>query len=103
MQTFHAGQAVNINPFGPLAPTQQNVPVQVCNWAVTIWNCAKFAELYGRYKGGYCGEKRLLWAIEPLKAVKVSEEKDFRLAEALLRAKSVQSVAEAPHYWSVQH
>lgn len=100
MQAFTDGQAVNIDPRGPLAPSQQNRPVQICNWAITIWNTAKFRELYRKFKGGYCGENRLLWPLEPLKAVKISEEKDFRLAEALLLARAADGSGSAPpSYW----
>jgi hypothetical protein len=39
--------------------------------------------------------------MEPLKAVKISEEKDFRLAEALLLARrAVGAEAGTPTYWS---
>jgi hypothetical protein len=66
-----------------------------------VWNAAKFRELYQQFKGGYCGENRLLWPMEPLKAVKISEEKDFRLAEALLLARrAVGAEAGTPTYWS---
>ncbi|MFO1458422.1 MAG: acylneuraminate cytidylyltransferase family protein [Verrucomicrobiota bacterium] len=100
LQVFTQGKAVNINPEGPLAPSQLNPPVQVCNWAVTIWNAAKFRELYARFKGGYCGENRLLWPLDPLCAVKISEEKDFRLAEALLNARKMAVPDGAPQYWT---
>ncbi|MEN9727836.1 MAG: hypothetical protein RL434_2202 [Pseudomonadota bacterium] len=101
MQTFSKGKAINIDPRGPLAPSQLNPRVQICNWAITIWNTAKFRELYGQFKGGYCGENRLLWPMEPLKAVKISEEKDFRLAEALLLARRAAGAdAGTPTYWS---
>jgi hypothetical protein len=43
----------------------------------------------------------LFWPLDPLVAVKVSEEKDFRLAEALLIARKYQSTQNAtPKYWS---
>lgn len=100
MQTFCEGEAVNIVPNGPLAPSQLNPPIAVCNWAVTVWNTAKFRELYARFKGGYCGENRLLWSLDPLRSVKVSEEKDFRLAEALLLARSQIDGEKSPVYWS---
>lgn len=99
MQVFHEQRAVNIDPQGPLAPSQMNTRVQICNWAVTIWNAAKFVELYEKFRGGYCGENRLLWPLEPLKAVKISEEKDFRLAEALLLARRNAPLSATPSYW----
>jgi len=101
MQAFSDGRPINIDPRGPLAPSQSNPRVQICNWAITVWNTAKFRELYRQFKGGYCGENRLLWPMDPLKAVKISEEKDFRLAEALLLARRVGVTSPAAStYWS---
>lgn len=101
MQTFCKGQAVNIDPEGPLAPTQINPPVLICNWAITIWNVKTFIRRYRRYGGGYCGENRLLWAIDPWKAVKISTESDFIMAEKLLMANQLSSKSsDGPRYWS---
>jgi CMP-N-acetylneuraminic acid synthetase len=100
MQAFMEGNAVNIKPQGPLAPSQQNPRIQICNWAITIWNTAKFRELYAKFKGGYCGEKRILWPLEPLKSVKISEEKDFRIAEALLLSRRAEPESSSPAFWS---
>jgi CMP-N-acetylneuraminic acid synthetase len=100
MQTFVEDKPVNIKVDGPLAASQDNPAIITCNWAVTIWNADTFKRLYEKNKSGYFGDNRLLWPIEPLKAVKVSEEKDFKLAEALLVAKrnegNISTVAE---YW----
>mgnify|MGYP000194531370 CR=1 FL=1 len=84
MQTAKEGAFVNIDPDGPLAPSQDNPAIQVCNWAVTIWNAEVFLGNYARTRGGYCGTNRILFPIDPLHAVKVSYEEDFRMAEALI-------------------
>lgn len=100
MQTAKEGKFVNIDPDSPLAPSQDNPKIQICNWAVTIWNANTFLENYARTRGGYCGSKRILFPIDPLHAVKVSYEEDFRMAEALLahQAASVTGTSE-PEYW----
>ncbi len=102
LQGFCMGRAVNIDPFGPLAPSQSNPPISICNWAITVWDTAKFRELYQRYRGGYCGENRILWSLDPIRAVKISEERDFLLAEALLLARKSVSIdrAKEPVFWS---
>jgi len=101
MQSFVGDEPINIVVDGPLAPSQNNEVITICNWAVTIWNAATFKELYERNRSGYFGKNRLFWPLDPLVAVKVSEEKDFRLAEALLIArKNTTSENEAPTYWS---
>jgi len=88
LQTFCQGKPINIRLGEPLAPSQDNDVVSICNWAVTIWEAEVFAENYRAYGGGYLGSNRLLFPIDPLHAVKVSYEEDFRLAEALLKARN---------------
>lgn len=89
LQTFCKSQPVNIRLGEPLAPSQDNEVVSICNWAVTIWDAEVFAENYREYGGGYLGTNRLLLPIDPLHAVKVSYEDDFRLAEALLKTRNL--------------
>jgi len=102
MQTFCEGRAINISLNSSLVPTQQNPAVLICNWAVTVWNVDTFRRLYMTFGGGYLGDKRILWPIEPWKAVKISVESDFIMAEKLLTAsrKSCES-SETPRYWSL--
>lgn len=99
LQAFCEGRPINIDPKGPLAPSQMNPVVSICNWAVTIWNAAKFRELYRQFKGGYCGENRILWPLDPLRSVKISDEKDFHLAEALLLARQHTPRRPSTRYW----
>jgi CMP-N,N'-diacetyllegionaminic acid synthase len=94
LQTFCEGEPVNVRLGEPLAPSQDNPVVSVCNWAVTIWDAKVFTENYHVYKGGYLGTKRLLFPIDPLHSVKVSYEEDFRLAEALILAGRMTSAAQ---------
>jgi CMP-N,N'-diacetyllegionaminic acid synthase len=86
LQTFCEDKPVNVRLGEPLAPSQDNPVVSICNWAVTVWDAKVFTENYRAYKGGYLGTKRLLFPIDPLHSVKVSYEEDFRLAEALILA-----------------
>jgi len=100
MQTFCEEAPINIRLNEPLAPSQENAEVMICNWAVTIWDTQVFRGNYLKFRGGYLGTKRILFPIDPLHAVKVSCEKDFRMAEALLL--SIQNVRESPaepEYW----
>jgi CMP-N,N'-diacetyllegionaminic acid synthase len=99
MQTAKEEVFVNIDPVGPLKPSQDNPKIQICNWAVTIWNADAFRKNYAAFKGGYCGTNRILHPIDPLRAVKVSYEEDFRLVEALLTARDAGSGNEAATYW----
>lgn len=103
MQAFYSDQPVNIRTDGPLVPTQNNTPLFICNWAVTIWNAATFEKLYMRDGSGYFGVNRIFWTLDPMKSVKVSEETDFHLAEALILARNHAIVHdEKPGYWGGQ-
>jgi CMP-N-acetylneuraminic acid synthetase len=99
MQTFCENNAVNIDADEQLQPTQHNPVVQILNWAVTVWDAKAFVENFEKYGSAYIGKKRELLAIDPIKAVKISKEEDFALAEALIRSKSLIKKTE-PVYWS---
>ncbi|MDQ8180921.1 hypothetical protein [Pelagicoccus sp. SDUM812005] len=99
MQAAMEGTFVNIKPGAPLAPTQDNPKIQICNWAVTIWNGPTFLRNYRKFKGGYCGTRRILLPIDPLHSVKVSNEADFRLVESLLRVSEDSGGEGEVRYW----
>ncbi len=102
LQTFCQGRPVNINLDGPLAPSQENPPVVTCNWAVTIWNAEIFRNLFAKSGSGYFGLQRLFWAIDPMKAIKISTEQDFRFADLLLRLRSenAEAVSGEADFWT---
>lgn len=87
LQCFYEGEPVNIDVNSKLTPTQDNKPVEICNWAVTIWDAEKYRQRF--QKSGYAvfGEKRKFYPISPLKAIKISTEEDFQIAELLIKAK----------------
>ena len=89
LQSFCNGSPINIRLDEPLAPSQNNPTVSICNWAVTIWDCKVFQFNYKSFGGGYLGSNRLLFPIDPLHSVKVSYEQDFQLAEALIKARNL--------------
>lgn len=101
LQTFCNGKAVNIDPDGPLAPSQQNNVVQILNWAVTIWDTRAFLHCYTTRKSGYIGTHRLLFPIDSSHSLKISNEEDFHQAElVLLSRKLAAEKIESPRYWT---
>lgn len=86
MQTFCDGKPVNINVNEQLAPSQDNGKITILNWAITIWEVKSFKQRMQNNGFAVLGEKREFYDIEPIKAIKVSEEKDFIFAEQLLKA-----------------
>jgi CMP-N-acetylneuraminic acid synthetase len=85
MQTFCKGKPVNIDVKQPLAPSQENPAITTLNWAITIWEAKLFLRRMEEKGFGVWGDKLLFYDIEPFKAVKVSEESDFILAEKLIK------------------
>jgi len=84
MQTFCNGKPINININEQLAPSQNNDKVTTLNWAITIWDVKSFVGRMKLQNYAVLGENRLLFDIDPLKGLKVSEEKDFILIENIL-------------------
>jgi len=46
MQTFYSNNPVNIELNAKLSSSQNNEPVHICNWAITILDAHKFKERY---------------------------------------------------------
>ena len=95
LQAFCMNQPINIRLGEPLAASQDNPVVSICNWAVTIWDAKVFTENHRAYNGGYLGTNRLLFPITTLHSVKVSHEEDFQLAEALILASRISSTGDS--------
>ncbi len=102
MQVFCEGRGVNIDDQAALQASQKNPPVQILNWAVTVWDTPTFLATYRAERRGYLGTKRLLFPIDPLHAVKVSHEDDFLRAERLMQvAQCADADTSTPKYWSM--
>jgi CMP-N-acetylneuraminic acid synthetase len=100
MQCFCDEEPVNIDLKSQLAPTQQNPAVSICNWAVTIWDAHRFTERFNKNGFAVFGNRRLLYPIHPLKAVKISIEEDYDMAEFLLnKNKMKDSEKQNIIYW----
>ena len=78
---------INVNPEFPMPPSQLNSPVQICNWAVAIWDCPSFMSRYQNQEGAYLGLKRILAPIPQLCSFKVSYEDDFSIIESIINAR----------------
>ena len=89
MQTFCDGEPVNIDIKNALAPSQDNPLITTLNWAITIWEAKSFTNRMD--KNGYAvwGNKISFYDIDEIKSIKVSEEKDFLIAEKLLKMRSL--------------
>lgn len=88
MQTFCDNKPVNINIDEELAPSQENGKITILNWAITIWDANKFKQRMKAQGFASLGDNRVFFDIAPIKATKVSEEKDFLFAEQILKCHS---------------
>ena len=70
-----------------LPMTQDLEPVQLCAWTISIWRRKTFMESFEKEGHAVFSGKIGLYPIDPLKALKISYESEFKLAEELLRAR----------------
>jgi len=100
MQTFYKTNPVNIDLNSQLSPSQDNEPVYICNWAITIWDAKKYSEKYIRNGYAVFGKNRILFPIDPIKSVKISTENDFKMVEILLELqRSKCNIKPEIKYW----
>ena len=99
MQSFYKGKAINFNIDEHLAPTQNNAPVSICNWAVSIWDAESFRQRYEKDGNAVFGSKLYLMDIDHTKSVKVSNEDDFVYAEKIMQAMQLPA-SNDKQYWS---
>lgn len=85
MQAFFEDKPINIDEMSQLEPTQNNIPIKILNWAVTIWDVKTFLQNYADTGSAYLGKDRLLFPIDPLHGVKISNEADFIMVESIMR------------------
>ena len=87
MQTFCDGKPVNIDITQHLAPSQDNPLITTLNWAISIWEANSFVRRMDEKGFAVWGERISFHDIDLFKAIKVSDEKDFKFAELLLGTK----------------
>jgi len=85
LQAFCNGKPINFNPKKLLPMTQDISPIQLCCWSVCVWRAKTFIKSFE--KNGYAvfSGRVGFFPLNPLKAIKISTEEDFKLAENLLK------------------
>jgi CMP-N,N'-diacetyllegionaminic acid synthase len=86
LQCFYEDQPINVDVMKSLRATQDNSPISICNWAITIWDAASFAERYRHLGCAAFGEKRILFPLSSVKGIKISTESDFQHAELVMES-----------------
>lgn len=87
LHAFMDGNPLNIELNKKIPITQKLSPIQIVTWNFCFWKTEVFRKNYEEKGFGVFSGKIGLFAIDKLKAIKISEESDFQMAEALLRAR----------------
>ncbi len=85
LHAFCNGKSINFDSTSQLPRTQDISTVDVCNWAIAVWNAKSFKESYQEKGSGAFHGKVGFFPIHPLKGIKISTPEDFELAETLLK------------------
>lgn len=84
LQAFCKGKAINFNPDAPLPMTQNIPPIQICSWAICVWRAETFIESFESKGYAVFSGKVGFYPLDPLTAIKISAEEDFKIAEICL-------------------
>lgn len=100
LHSFYQNKALNFNDKKAFTATQDLDPVQVCVWTICIWKKDTYIQAVEENGHAAFSGKVGLWPIDPLKAIKVSYEKDFVMAEQLLHARELTAVGKDIKYYT---
>ena len=90
LQSFINNTPINFNPTNKLPKTQDIDPIQVCSWAICIWNKKVFIEHYEKYGHAVFSGKYGFYILDKIKSLKISDPIDFKMAELLLKARDLE-------------
>jgi len=96
-QAFYQEKPLNFSCDSLLPMTQNLSSVDLCCWTVCIWNREKFLAEFEKNQYAVFVGKFGLFPFDHLRSLKISNESDFRLAEALLHAR--EAAEKKPKYY----
>ena len=85
LHAFMDGRPLNIDLKSPIPMTQDLSPIQLISWNFCFWKATIFKQHYEKHGHGVFSGKLGFYSMSKTKTIKVSEEADFQLAEALLK------------------
>lgn len=97
LQSFYQDKPINFSTNAKLPKTQDIDPVQICAWTVCIWNKKKFIEHFEHKGYAVFVGKYGFYAFDHIRALKVSTEIDFKLAELYIQSKN-NIISEISYY-----
>jgi len=84
-QAFYDGKPLNFDIEKKLPRTQDITPVILCAWPISIWRRTKFMENYEKAGHAVFSGNLCLYPVPLIKAIKISYEEDFAVAEKLMQ------------------
>jgi CMP-N-acetylneuraminic acid synthetase/predicted O-methyltransferase YrrM len=97
VQSFCDAKPINFSPSGPLPMTQNIAAIKMCIWTVCIWKPIVFMKAFEEKGHAVFSGKVGLYPQDRLKAVKISTEDDFVLAELLLQNAHKWRIPKVPY------
>ncbi len=84
---MYQGKPVNFDPNVILPRTQELSPIRILNFAIGIWNAKEFVKRFESEGHACIFGKTIFHSLPKDKAIKINDESDFRIAEALMKAR----------------
>jgi CMP-N,N'-diacetyllegionaminic acid synthase len=84
LHAFMNGRALNVDPTRQIPMTQDLAPIQLVTWNFCFWKRRAFLENYEANGFGVFTGRIAFHALDKRTAIKISDESDFQIADALL-------------------
>jgi CMP-N-acetylneuraminic acid synthetase len=85
LHAIYQGAPVNFEMKSRLARTQDLPPIQLCVWSICVWRARTFIKQYEEHGHAAFSGDVGFYPLSHFKAIKISTEEDFLLAELLMR------------------
>ena len=87
LHAFYKNKPLNFD-INKLVPATQDIEhILICTWSICIWRKQVFVDSYEKVGHAAFSGKVGQWIMDPMKAVKISYEEDFIMAEQVLMAR----------------
>ncbi len=87
LHAFYKNKPLNFD-INELVPATQDIEhILICTWSICIWRKQVFVDSYEKVGHAAFSGKVGQWIMDPMKAVKISYEEDFIMAEQVLMAR----------------
>ncbi|MFC1546024.1 cytidylyltransferase domain-containing protein [Pseudomonadota bacterium] len=98
LHAFFQGNPLNFCTDSLLPATQDIMPVEICTWNICIWKKETFIKAYEKCGYAAFSGKVGCWSVDPMKAIKISYEEDFKMAEVILKSREGRPSDYKPEY-----